>query len=339
VALRVPDFPSDEMQAIIILGVALLAALSHANPAIEREFHRVVNSNECLKACMKPVQESHEELSIFKRSNFTDYLMDLDKICTLISEARSCVDACGIASNPFALISVNAICTEKSRQDAEQLKPCLTKEGAQVYEQCNQICGGDYEKLNDDLHTKTSTMKPEQIVRQTNNVCVVAKCSARCQADNLNRRCGEQAGDKLASLVERILKLHRVDLEVFGLMDAVQKHTPPECAYLYVPEALFNPLKDAFAKNAIRRNAETPIEAPRQNAAPPMQQVDAQPQPDMRTLANQLYVRILKKQLQVLDKQLALLDKQEQKLEPTQQQEYEAPRAKLPRYQFVNDMF
>lgn len=65
---------------------------------------------------MQPVRESNVELSIFKRVNYSDYLLNLDQICTIITDARHCIDACGIQSNPFALISMNAICSKKSRR-------------------------------------------------------------------------------------------------------------------------------------------------------------------------------------------------------------------------------
>lgn len=52
---------------------------------------------------------------------------------------------------------------------------------------------------------------------------------------------------------------------------------------------------------------------------------------DPRLMANRLYVRVLKKQLQVLDKQLELINKQEQKLD--------ANNAIQPQFNADNGMF
>jgi hypothetical protein len=299
---------------LLALLPLLLCRGALANPAIEREFHRIVNSDDCLKECMKPVQESDLELSIFKRANYSDYLLNLDRICDVITTARRCVDGCKIKSNPFALISMNSICSEKSRQEAKLLEPCLRSAGPQVHEQCVQACG-DYEGLNEQLRLTTSTLKPEDetsaqlAIKQTNENCVVMKCSARCAVDNFNRQCerlenGQPAGQLIQTIVERVLGTHLMDLQVFGLMEAMQKNTQPECNYLYAPDVLFNPVRDQISQQMIR--SKQPEESPVVRV--PVQQ---QPQQDA---PNELYVKILKKQLRVLDKQLEILNKQEQKM-------------------------
>ena len=97
------------------LFVALVTCVA-ANPAVEHAFRRYVNSNECLRACMRPVQKSERDIAIFKQSNYADYLRNLDQICATIGTARACVDACGINSNPFALPSVTLICNDGARR-------------------------------------------------------------------------------------------------------------------------------------------------------------------------------------------------------------------------------
>jgi len=338
--------------AVISLLSALLFTLVHGNPAIEREFHRVVNSNDCLRECMRPVQESNLELSIFKRSNYTDYLLKLDTICELITNARQCIDTCGIQSNPFALLSVNAICSEKSRQEAKLLEQCLANNGPQVQDQCAETCG-DYEQLNDQIHAKSSTIKLEdeeataRLAQETNSACVVMKCSARCIADTFNRQCGhlangQLAGDLIRQMVERILKMHRVDLEVFGLVQSMMKNTPPECSYLYTPDALFSPLKDATLQRVSVGNngAEGMVTMPQQNASPLVSLRRADEQQQNSLLAGRLYVRLLRKQIQLLDKQMAILDKKEHKLDKEERDEMPRfLRSPPSRFYAPNEMF
>lgn len=326
------------MQFLTFISALLFCAIfSNANPAIEREFRRVVNSNQCLKECMRPVQESQLELTIFKRSNYSDYLLKLDTICELITNARHCVDNCGITSNPFALISMNAICSEKSRQDAKLLEPCLIQSGVQVHGQCAQICG-DYEQLNDQIHLSTSTLRPEdqtavqQINSQTNSACSVLKCNARCSADQFNKQCGrlvngQMAGDLIRDMVERILSTHRMDLQVFGLIEAMKKNTQPECNYLFTPDVLFNPRNDMISQH---KEVDRPVLKVQPEATIPEEQ-------QLKQAETKLQVRVLKKQLQVLSKQLDLLNKQEHKIDASS----EMPRfMQNPPQQFeANEMF
>jgi len=309
------------MQFLIVFAL-FCAFVVNANPAIEREFHRVVNSNDCLKECMRPVQESKLELSIFKKSNYSEYLLKLDTICELITNARHCIDSCGIKSNPFALISMNSICSEQSRQNQKLLEPCLIQSGAQVQEQCVQICG-DYEELNNELHMAAPTLNHDdeaavqKFNSQTNTACSVLKCSARCSADQFNKQCGQlsngqMAGDLIRDTVERVLSTHRMDLQVFGLMDTVQKTTQPECSYLFTREVLFNPQKDMILQQTLRNpekveTTQGQIVREQPEAIPEDQQI--------KRVQAQLQVRVFKKQLQVLNKQLELLGKQEHNME------------------------
>jgi hypothetical protein len=328
------------MQFLAVVSFLVCALVVDANPAIEREFRRVVNSNQCLKGCMEPVQASNLELSIFKRSNYSDYLLQLDTICDLITSARHCIDRCGIQSNPFALISMNAICSEKSRQDAKLLEPCLTQVGAQINEQCAEICG-DYEQLNNQLHSTPLNQDDKTEVAkfnsQLNGVCSVLKCSARCSTDQFNKQCGRlsnglMAGDLIRDTVERVLSTHRMDLQVFGLMDAVKKSSQPECNYLFTPEVLFNAQKDMVSQQALRAPERVEVEQPALQTQP---EADTD---DFSRAQKQLQVRVLKKQLEVLNKQLEILDKQEHKMDAGN----EMPRfmqAPPTHSEFANDMF
>jgi len=292
---------------------------------------------------MQPVQESNLELSIFKRANYTDYLLKLDTICELITNARHCIDRCGIQSNPFALISMNSICGEKARQDAKLLEPCLNQVGSQINDQCVQICG-DYERLNNQLHSTPINTEDKSAVQQfnvqTNNACSVLKCSARCSADQFNKQCGRlqnelMAGDLIRDTVERVLSTHRMDLTVFGLMDAVKKSSQPECNYLFTPEVLFNPLKDMISQQMIRSSERVEIknvQGTHPEAIPDEQQI--------KRTENILQARVLKKQLQVLGKQLELLEKQEHKMDNHNEMPHFPRFMQAPPQQLeANDMF
>jgi len=183
----------------------------------------------------------------------------------------------------------------------------------------------------------TSTLKPEDqsaidsLNSQTNMACSVMKCSARCSVDNFNKQCGQMengamAGDLIREIVERILATHRMDLEVFGLLETVKKTTQPECSYLHTAGVLFNPVKDMITQRMFQQEE-------KQIAAVAAPQVD--PEQQIKLTANQLYVKIMKKQLQVLDKQLELLDRQEQKLDNELPRFMQNP----PRQQFGGESF
>jgi len=326
------------MQRKLLTIVVILSVFAgiNANPAVQVHFNRVIDSNECLKTCMTPVRESNIELSIFKRANYSDYLLNLDQICSIITDARRCIDGCGVSSNPFALISMNSVCSKKTRADAKLLTPCLQSAGAQVHEQCVQTCS-DYESLNDQIHMDTSTLKPEDqsaidsLNSKTNMACSVLKCSARCSIDNFNKQCGQlengvMAGELIREIVERILATHRMDLQVFGLLETVKKTTQPECSYLHTAGVLFNPIKDMIAQRSFQQEEKRTDSAVAPNVDPEQQ---------IKLTANRLYVKIMKKQLQVLDKQLELLNRQEQKLDNELPRFMQNP----PQHQFENESF
>lgn len=213
------------------------------------------------------------------------------------------------------------------------LESCLQSAGTQVHKECVQTCG-DYEGLNDQLHLDTSTLKPEDqaavesLSAQTNRACSVLKCSARCAVDKFNQQCGQLsngmlAGNLIRETVERILATHRMDLQVFNLMETMKKTTQPECSYLHTADVLFNPVKDMIAQQVItqeqKRIAEQPVVVVEKGRLFQFKAITntsflVDPEQQIKLTANQLYVKILKKQLQVLDKQLQIMDKQKQKM-------------------------
>jgi hypothetical protein len=301
------------MQRTFVVSLFFFVTWIQASPTAQLRFNDAINSNDCLKQCMTPVRDSNMEMSIYKRANYSDYLLNLEKICTMIVDARRCIDACGFKSNPFALLSVNAICSTKSRQDAKVLESCMEQSGAEVHRECVKDCG-DYEELNDQIHLDTSTLQPEDqsaidsLNSRTNNACSVMKCSARCSVSKFNEKCGQLsngilAGDALRDLIERVLATSRMDLEVFGLMAKMKEDTPANCDYLHTANTLFNAVSDP---------------APVQTVQQPQKRVVVSrfnPEQEAKVTATQLYVKILKKQLQVLEKQLEVLNKQEHKIE------------------------
>jgi len=307
---------------VLLLAAVCLAIGAFANPAIEKEFHRVVDSNQCLKSCMLPVQQSNVELSVFKRSNFTDYLLNLDSICQLIGTARECIDACGIASNPFALRSMIAVCSAEVRTDVQSLSECLNNEGASVHGECVEACG-DFEGLNEQIRLRTTAMKPEdkaaaaELMRMSNDACRVQKCEARCQESLLNERCvgvenGQRAGALLRSLVERVLQAQRLDLEQHGLLDAMAENTAPQCNFLYTPEALFNPIKDLMSQRA-QHKATSPAGDKKEGEFNLLAALKRDAERKISYTAGQLHVQVLEKQLDVLAKQSRNLDREFEK--------------------------
>jgi len=273
-------------------------------------------------------------LVVYKRSNYSDYFLKLDQICDLITNARHCIDNCQIKSNPFALISMNTICSTKSREDAKLLESCFANVGTRVQQQCVQVCG-DYEQINDQIQVGTSTLKPEDqaglqlINEKMNHACSTLKCSARCSVDEYNRQCGHLAngvlaGNQIREIVDQVLSTYRMDLQVFGLMDSMKRDTQPECNYLHTADVLFNPIKDMTSQRMLGSKENVPAEQTTEfQPQPRPQQPELSPEQQLKLAANRLYVRILKKQLQVLDKQLELMDKQEHKLDiPVQQTQF-----------------
>jgi len=248
------------MNSPLFLVLALcLAGLSVAHPAYEHHFHKIVNSDQCLSACMKIVQESETELSILKRANISGFLLDLNHICDTIERARSCIAKCDHGSNPFALKSMTVICEAEVQKDVALLGKCLAEEGDLIYNSCRDSCG-DYEAINDEVHRLTMAMSPNphdaekaaKVMEKTNEACGILKCSSRCSVDQFTSQCGDlkdgkDAGELIRSLIQRVLEAQRADLENLGLTETMSQG-PVQCNYMYLPEVMFNATKDELSQ-------------------------------------------------------------------------------------------
>jgi len=238
--------------------------LSVEHPAYEHHFKKIVKSNECLNKCMKIVQESENEISILKRANISGFLLDLDAICTTITNASDCMGGCVHgADNPFSLDSTKKICDEEVRKDVDLLRPCLAEKGALISKTCVDECG-DYEKTNDEVHQMTLDMasnihhaeKAAKVIEKTNEACKILKCSSRCSVQEYGEECKAidnelDAGDIIQGLIERVLKAQRNDLERLNLVDTMANSVPVECNYIYMPEVMFNETKDELSQLVI----------------------------------------------------------------------------------------
>jgi len=244
-----------------ILFFACFSWLVIAHPAYQHHFHKLVKADSCLSECMKIVQESEHEISILKRGNISGFLLDLDEICDTINNASTCMSKCTHeANNPFSLESTKKICEEEARKDVELLEKCLTEKGPLITKTCIDECG-DYEKLNDEVHNMTLDMAPnihdskkaEKVIEKTNDACKVLKCTSRCSVAEYNEECDSvsdtmDAGDLIKSLIERVLRAQRSDLERLNLADTLAQSVPKECNYMYMPEVFFNETKDELSQ-------------------------------------------------------------------------------------------
>jgi hypothetical protein len=298
------------MNGSALLFVLLVAAAS-ATPAIERQFKRIVESNGCLSACMAPVQQSGLELTIFKRANYSDHLLRIDEICSLIGEARECIDRCGIPSNPFALESMKQLCAPKQREAVKVVEECLVAEGNAVHDMCRHQCN-DFEAINERIRLETATLKPEDakaaevLVKESNDACTVLKCHARCSVGAFNERCGmlangQLAGDLIRSLVEDVLHAHRADLEAHGLVEAMQKNSQPACNHFVDPLALFDASKDAA------------VEEPKKEQSNAVETMKDTAQRKLSFTLGQMSAQLMAKQMEVLEKQERNLDQEFEK--------------------------
>ncbi|KAI6213222.1 hypothetical protein M3Y94_00125000 [Aphelenchoides besseyi] len=305
------------MNGQVLFLIALVGVVG-GSPAIEKEFHRIVNSNDCLRSCMTPVRESNLELAIFKRANYSDYLMNVDRICEIISTARSCIDACGVQSNPFALESMKQICAPNTRQAVKLLEQCMIEEGANVHNECRQQCG-DFELMNEEIRVRSTAMKPEEhsksteLMKAANDACSVLKCHARCSASQFNERCGrvangQLAGDMVQKLIEDVLTAQRVDLESHGLVEAMAQNTQPACNYLYNPRALFEQTAQPKMMSPIEQRSEPHAES---NL---LEVLKRNAQKQLTYTLGQLNAQVFEKQLEVLDKQERNLDREYDKI-------------------------
>jgi len=179
------------------------------------------------------------ELSLLKTANITGYLLNLDTICRTISTAKSCIAGCGVDSNPFALESMTAICSQPSMADVETARACLTEQGNDIVDQCRTQCG-DYDEINDQVHKLTKSFRPElnqpekvaEVMSKINDACGTLKCSDRCVTKTLSEQCApvengkDDVGSVVRRLIQRVLTAQRRDLDRMQLVDAMAQSVP-----------------------------------------------------------------------------------------------------------------
>ncbi|KAI6221792.1 hypothetical protein M3Y99_01538700 [Aphelenchoides fujianensis] len=314
--------------AFFLLAVV---GIAYGHPAYQHHFHRAVRADNCLAECMKIVQESELELSILKRANISGFLLDLENICATVRNASDCMATCGHKENPFTLKSMTTICSEEARKDVELLTPCLLKEGNVVYKTCRDSCG-DYEAINDEVHTMTMAMSAnphhaEQaaaVLEKTGEACRALKCSARCSIDEFNDECdslanGLDAGDQIRTLIEHVLAAQRSDLEQLGLTDALSHSVHKECNYQYMPEVFFNETKDDLSKLVIEemRNHTTPVPENKSTTEVPssIHAIRHHAHQHISYSLSQMNARLIQKQFLVLEEQERNLQKEAKKLD------------------------
>ncbi|CAD5228611.1 unnamed protein product [Bursaphelenchus xylophilus] len=240
-----------------VFVLACLATVSAANPAILRQFNKLINSDVCLKKCMDHLQEHDIELSLVKRTNVTDHLLNLELVCEMIGSARTCLDNCQVKSNPFALRSVNALCNRETKKIVDELQPCLTQHGRQINEECIKECG-DYETFHEQVNEASAKLAKQpyfdaeahsNFARMSNDACAMFKCSQRCTVLKTSATCprlpdGNDAGGAVRYLIDLTLHTHRADLDGMRLTNIMATQTEPECNYLYAPEVMFDVQRD-----------------------------------------------------------------------------------------------
>lgn len=96
----------------------------------------------------------------------------------------------------------------------------------------------------------------EKVMDKANEACKILKCNSRCSVEQYNDECEAisedlGAGDLIQSLIERVLKAQKKDLEKFELVDAFAHYSPNECNYQYMPEVMFNETKDELSQLVI----------------------------------------------------------------------------------------
>lgn len=129
-----------------------------------------------------------------------------------------------------------------------------------LFQTCIDECG-NYDEINDQVHQMTMDMAPNphdadkaaKVLEKTNEACKVFKCTTRCSVSEYDEECEEVmenvgAGDLIQSMIEKVLKATRSDLEKYELVDAMSHHSPPECNYHYMPETMFNETKDELSQ-------------------------------------------------------------------------------------------
>jgi hypothetical protein len=309
------------------LLIAVGATVIAAHPVYHHKFKAIVNSDPCLKKCMDNATEDDRELNLLKTANVTGFLLNLEEHCSVISSARECIAACKIdsAHNPFTLESMTSVCSEETLTDVRQMEPCLRRVGSEaengVADTCKEKCG-DYDEVNDHVHRLSNAYTPEthdqhkerEVMGRLGEACKILKCSDRCTVDLLSDKCpnladGRDAGDALATIIERVLQSQRKDLERLGLVDTMAHSLPTQCSFMYVPELMLNETKDAEAMQEITMSMATV------HADHALHRHHRAKHEHLNLALSQLHTRQLQKQIEVLDLQAENLKKESEKLD------------------------
>jgi len=317
--------PKMLLSATLLVAVGAMVVASH--PVYHHKFNAIVNSDPCLKKCMDNATDDDRELNLLKTANVTGFLLNLNEHCGVISSARECIAACKIESahNPFTLESMTSVCSEETLTDVRKLEPCLRKvdpsEENGVADTCRDKCG-DYDAVNDHVHALSKAYTPEthdhhkekEVMGRLNEACRILKCSDRCTLDVVSDRCpnladGRDAGDALATIIERVLTAQRKDLERLRLVDTMAHSLPTECSFMYVPELMLNETMD---KEAMHEINETLLVTHADHA---LHRHHRMKHEHLNLALSQLHTRQLQKQIEVLDLQATNLKKESEKLD------------------------
>ncbi|TKR57452.1 hypothetical protein L596_030715 [Steinernema carpocapsae] len=302
-----------------VFGVVFLAVLvqfSVALPMFQAKLDSAVDGNPCVKQCMAKIVDSKLELNIAKTVDYGFYLQHLDQICEIVSESKACIDQCGINPNPFAMKHMTVMCTPEAMRTAMVFLPCMKEKGTEVMNECKKTCG-PIDEINTELGELTKTLKDsqgsdkvalKQALLMTNQGCSITKCIARCSREGFNSKCeevgGVDAGEFVKAFIESALQATRADLEEMNLVQVMAANTPPECAYNYIPDVMFNVTDDKKLVKELEQHLPE---------LPPQIRIQQNHQAATQLLA--LQSEVLNRELTLLAKKDKLLDKEELKLD------------------------
>jgi len=311
-----------------LLAVIAFACPLSAHPVFQHHFNNIVNSNPCLKTCMDEATVDDVELSLLKTANISGYLLNIESICRVISTARSCIAGCGVDSNPFALESMTAVCSQQSLADVEVARQCLTEQGNEIVDQCRTQCG-DYDEINDQVHKLTKSFRPElnepekvaEVMTKINDACGTLKCSDRCVTKTLSEQCSpldkDDVGSVVQRLIQRVLAAQRRDLDRMQLVDAMAQSVPIQCNFMYMPDVMFNGTKDELALAVIDEvhRSERIHKDPHPARPATVPTGEGERKKALNLALSQFQAHLLKKQIHLLDIQERNLLRESQKLD------------------------
>uniref|UniRef100_A0A914YNL4 Chondroitin proteoglycan 4 domain-containing protein n=1 Tax=Panagrolaimus superbus TaxID=310955 RepID=A0A914YNL4_9BILA len=280
---------------------AAFFVLGFAHPAYRKEFDKILDSNGCLKSCMKNLTIFDEEISLMKNPNLQRYFGKIDDICAIISSTRECIDQCGIESNPFALESMNVICLPEIKEKIDKINDCLATKTKtiDIYQKCASKCG-DYNVVNDQVHHLTQSIneaelkeneKVNPIMDKTNEACGIFKCATKCNVETIKFECDKEAGEEVQGILQQIFNTHFNDLQKLDIVEKMSKTIPPQCNYMWDPSAIFS-----VVSNEANSKIVEDLSNPQENLG-------------------KLQFELLLKQLKLVDKQDELINRENQKLD------------------------